>query len=43
MPIKDKCPSCAADHMDLSLPAFQALENPDVGNAYGATFIFVRC
>uniref|UniRef100_A0A7E4VYG1 DPBB_1 domain-containing protein n=1 Tax=Panagrellus redivivus TaxID=6233 RepID=A0A7E4VYG1_PANRE len=43
VPVKDKCPSCARDHMDLSLPAFSALENPDVGNAYGATFTFVSC
>uniref|UniRef100_A0AC34RP81 RlpA-like protein double-psi beta-barrel domain-containing protein n=1 Tax=Panagrolaimus sp. JU765 TaxID=591449 RepID=A0AC34RP81_9BILA len=43
VPVKDKCPSCPRDHMDLSLPAFRALENPDVGNAYGATFTFVNC
>ncbi|KAE9547469.1 hypothetical protein FO519_009319 [Halicephalobus sp. NKZ332] len=43
VPIKDKCPSCAKDHMDLSLPAFTALEDPNVGNAYGATFTFVEC
>uniref|UniRef100_A0A914Q8H7 RlpA-like protein double-psi beta-barrel domain-containing protein n=1 Tax=Panagrolaimus davidi TaxID=227884 RepID=A0A914Q8H7_9BILA len=43
VPIKDKCPSCPRDHMDLSLPAFKALENPDVGNAYGAMFTFVTC
>uniref|UniRef100_A0AC35FWA6 RlpA-like protein double-psi beta-barrel domain-containing protein n=1 Tax=Panagrolaimus sp. PS1159 TaxID=55785 RepID=A0AC35FWA6_9BILA len=43
VPVKDKCPSCPRDHMDLSLPAFQALENPDKGNVYGATFTFVDC
>uniref|UniRef100_A0AC34QL81 RlpA-like protein double-psi beta-barrel domain-containing protein n=1 Tax=Panagrolaimus sp. JU765 TaxID=591449 RepID=A0AC34QL81_9BILA len=43
VPVKDKCPSCPKDHMDLSLPAFLALENPDVGNVYGATFTFVNC
>uniref|UniRef100_A0A7E4W792 DPBB_1 domain-containing protein n=1 Tax=Panagrellus redivivus TaxID=6233 RepID=A0A7E4W792_PANRE len=43
VPIKDKCPGCARDHMDLSLPAFKELANPSVGNAYGATFTFVSC
>uniref|UniRef100_A0A914EFS5 LysM domain-containing protein n=1 Tax=Acrobeloides nanus TaxID=290746 RepID=A0A914EFS5_9BILA len=43
VPIKDKCPSCANDHMDLSLPAFRQLADPSIGNVYGATFQFVSC
>ncbi|KAK0420935.1 hypothetical protein QR680_014977 [Steinernema hermaphroditum] len=44
VPVKDKCPSCAGDHFDLSKAAFKKLEpNLDVGNAKGATFKFVKC
>uniref|UniRef100_A0A914EGU9 LysM domain-containing protein n=1 Tax=Acrobeloides nanus TaxID=290746 RepID=A0A914EGU9_9BILA len=43
VPIKDKCPSCANDHMDLSLSAFRQLADPNIGNVYGATFQFVSC
>eukprot|EP01132_Coremiostelium_polycephalum_P001338 gene1338-1689_t len=31
VPVKDKCPSCEATKIDLSLPAFKELANPDVG------------
>ncbi|KAH7695403.1 Aldo/keto reductase, partial [Aphelenchoides avenae] len=43
VPIKDKCPGCAVDHVDFSLPAFKKLENPDVGRGKGASFIVVDC
>ncbi|WP_033288850.1 cysteine/serine endopeptidase inhibitor [Amycolatopsis jejuensis] len=31
VPIKDKCPSCDSTKIDLSLPAFRSLANPDLG------------
>ena len=31
VPIKDKCPTCDASKIDLSLPAFQSLADPNVG------------
>ncbi|KAI6177727.1 hypothetical protein M3Y97_00939600 [Aphelenchoides bicaudatus] len=43
VPIKDKCPSCAKEHVDLSLPAFKKLANQDLGHVYGATVSVVSC
>lgn len=43
VPVKDKCPSCDSNHLDLSLPAFRQLANPDIGHVYGAKFKFVHC
>ncbi|MFD4641863.1 cysteine/serine endopeptidase inhibitor [Lentzea sp. NPDC058436] len=31
VPIKDKCPSCASNKIDLSQPAFSSLANTSVG------------
>ncbi|MGI5506932.1 cysteine/serine endopeptidase inhibitor [Lentzea sp. CA-135723] len=31
VPIRDKCPSCGSNKIDLSRPAFAKLANPDVG------------
>ncbi|GAA4547971.1 RlpA-like double-psi beta-barrel domain-containing protein [Amycolatopsis samaneae] len=31
VPIKDKCPSCDNSKIDLSLPAFRQLADPNVG------------
>jgi expansin (peptidoglycan-binding protein) len=31
VPIRDKCPSCDATHIDLSQPAFQQFANTSVG------------
>ncbi|EFA75190.1 speract/scavenger receptor domain-containing protein [Heterostelium album PN500] len=31
VPVKDKCPSCPANKIDLSQPAFSALANTDLG------------
>ncbi|MDX3661037.1 RlpA-like double-psi beta-barrel domain-containing protein [Streptomyces sp. ID05-26A] len=31
VPIKDKCPSCASNKIDLSQPAFASLANTSVG------------
>ncbi|MER6399859.1 cysteine/serine endopeptidase inhibitor [Kitasatospora sp. NPDC001603] len=31
VPVADKCPSCDSSHIDLSLPAFQQLADPNVG------------
>jgi len=41
VPVKDKCPSCAPGHIDLSLPAFRALDDPARGNI-PVTWKFVR-
>jgi len=43
VPVKDKCPSCARGHLDLSQPAFAQLADLSVGHVYGATWQFVRC
>jgi hypothetical protein len=43
VPIKDKCPGCAKDTVDLSLPAFKKLEKPEVGRAKGAQVKIVSC
>ena len=31
VPVRDKCPTCDPSHIDLSLPAFQSLADPDAG------------
>ncbi|GAA1715340.1 cysteine/serine endopeptidase inhibitor [Fodinicola feengrottensis] len=31
VPVRDKCPSCDASHIDLSAPAFGSLANRDIG------------
>ncbi|MDX3323043.1 RlpA-like double-psi beta-barrel domain-containing protein [Streptomyces sp. ME03-5684b] len=41
VPVKDKCPSCSADHIDLSKSAFQKLADPSVGVINGATWKLV--
>jgi len=41
VPVRDKCPSCAAGHIDLSLPAFRQLADPNLGNI-PLTWKFVR-
>ncbi|KAH7717458.1 speract/scavenger receptor domain-containing protein [Aphelenchoides avenae] len=43
VPIKDKCPTCNKDQVDLSLPAFLKLENKAVGRAFGASYKIVSC
>ena len=43
VPIKDKCPGCNKDTVDLSLPAFKKLEKPEVGRAKGAQVKIVNC
>ncbi|QEU91213.1 cysteine/serine endopeptidase inhibitor [Streptomyces kanamyceticus] len=42
VPVRDKCPSCAATHIDLSQTAFQKLAPLDVGVVNGITWKFVR-
>ncbi|MFE0177541.1 cysteine/serine endopeptidase inhibitor [Streptomyces sp. NPDC059002] len=42
VPVKDKCPSCAANHIDLSQTAFQKLAPLDVGVVDGITWKFVN-
>lgn len=43
VPIKDKCPGCSADKVDLSKPAFAKLENLDVGIMRSASWSIVSC
>ncbi|MDQ1295868.1 MAG: hypothetical protein QG608_3755 [Actinomycetota bacterium] len=42
LPVVDKCPSCDAGHLDLSLPAFERLADPAKGVLTGVTWKFVR-
>jgi len=42
VPVKDKCPSCDATHIDLSQPAFKRLAPLSVGVVTGITWKFVR-
>ncbi|PBC76525.1 chitodextrinase [Streptomyces sp. TLI_235] len=42
VPVKDKCPTCPADHIDLSKPAFQRLADLDLGTVSGITWKFVN-
>jgi expansin (peptidoglycan-binding protein) len=41
VPVKDKCPSCDATHIDLSKTAFQRFASTDVGVLNGITWKFV--
>ncbi|MFE5915459.1 cysteine/serine endopeptidase inhibitor, partial [Streptomyces wedmorensis] len=41
VPVKDKCPSCGSEHIDLSKSAFQKLANLDLGVVSGITWKFV--
>ena len=41
VPVKDKCPSCDAGHLDLSKPVFQRFAPTDVGVLTGVTWRFV--
>ncbi|MFL4910754.1 cysteine/serine endopeptidase inhibitor [Streptomyces sp. MMS24-I2-30] len=41
LPVKDKCPTCSAEHIDLSKPAFQKLADLDVGVVTGITWKIV--
>ncbi|GGP97169.1 cysteine/serine endopeptidase inhibitor [Streptomyces roseolilacinus] len=41
VPVRDKCPSCAAEHIDLSKAAFQKLADTDLGVVHGITWKFV--
>lgn len=43
VPVKDKCPSCTRNHLDLSKVAFAQLADLSVGHVYGATWQFVHC
>ena len=42
VPVKDKCPSCDAKHIDLSQRAFQRLAPLSLGVVNGITWKFVR-
>ncbi|MEU9133704.1 cysteine/serine endopeptidase inhibitor [Kitasatospora sp. NPDC048540] len=42
VPVRDKCPSCDATHIDLSEPAFARLAPLDLGVVNGITWQFVR-
>ena len=42
VPVEDKCPSCAAGHIDLSEPAFAELAPLSEGNVSGITWEFVQ-
>ncbi|MEV8092735.1 cysteine/serine endopeptidase inhibitor [Kitasatospora sp. NPDC085879] len=41
VPVKDKCPSCTAEHIDLSKTAFQKLADLNLGVVSGITWKFV--
>lgn len=41
VPVADKCPTCASDHIDLSAPAFAQLADPNLGVVSGITWMFV--
>ncbi|WP_063749025.1 cysteine/serine endopeptidase inhibitor [Streptomyces sp. NRRL B-24484] len=41
VPVRDQCPGCPADHLDLSRPAFRRLADPDLGVVDGITWRFV--
>jgi len=41
VPVRDKCPSCDATHIDLSQPAFAQLAPLSVGVVNGITWQFV--
>ncbi|MEV6211185.1 cysteine/serine endopeptidase inhibitor [Kitasatospora sp. NPDC051914] len=41
VPVKDKCPSCSAEHIDLSKTAFQKLADLNLGVVSGITWKFV--
>ncbi|KAK0420938.1 hypothetical protein QR680_014978 [Steinernema hermaphroditum] len=41
--VKDKCWGCGRNKLDLSEPAFKALEKLAVGHVYGAVFTLVKC
>jgi len=43
VPVKDKCPGCTKEHLDLSKTAFEKLASLDLGHVYGATWSFVSC
>ncbi|KAI6170964.1 Rare lipoprotein A (RlpA)-like double-psi beta-barrel [Aphelenchoides bicaudatus] len=43
VPIKDKCPGCAKEHIDLSVPAFKKLAPTSLGHGYGAGVSIVNC
>lgn len=41
VPVRDQCPGCPAEQIDLSRPAFQRLADPDLGVVDGITWKFV--
>lgn len=41
VPVRDQCPSCAADHLDLSQTAFEQLAPLEKGLVQGITWKFV--
>jgi rare lipoprotein A (peptidoglycan hydrolase) len=43
VPVKDKCPGCTANRIDLSKPSFSSLANPDVGVITTASWRFCSC
>jgi hypothetical protein len=42
VPVRDKCPSCEPNDIDLSEPAFARLADPSLGVLSGLTWTFVR-
>lgn len=42
VPVRDKCPSCDATHIDLSQPAFRRLAPLSLGVVNGITWKFVH-